>query len=46
VAGNRGARVGDAQAFLLDARGLLAFALEVMKAVAAEAGAAAALRER
>jgi aminoglycoside 3-N-acetyltransferase len=41
--GNRGARVGGAQAFLLDARGLLEFALEVMKAVAAEAGAAAAL---
>jgi len=44
--GNRGARVGDAPAFLLDARGLLEFALSVMKAVAADAGAAAALRER
>ncbi len=28
--GNHGARVGDAQSFLLDARGLLALALEVM----------------
>ena len=41
--GNRGARVGDAQAFLFDARGLLAFTLGVMKAVAADADAAAAL---
>jgi aminoglycoside 3-N-acetyltransferase len=42
---NRGARVGDAPAFLLDARGLLEFALGVTKAVAADAGAAAALRD-
>jgi len=42
--GHRGARVGDAQAFLIDARGLLAFTLDVMKAVAADADAAAALR--
>jgi len=41
--GNRGARVGDAQAFLFDARGLLEFTLGVMKAVAADADAAAAL---
>jgi aminoglycoside 3-N-acetyltransferase len=34
--GNHGARVGDAQCFLLDARGLLAFALPVMQAVAAD----------
>ena len=37
---NRGGRVGDAQCFLLDARGLLAFALSVMKAVAADRQAA------
>jgi len=41
--GNRGARVGDAQAFLFDARGLLEFTLGVMKAVAADADAAAVL---
>lgn len=41
--GNRGARVGDAQAFLFDACGLLEFTLGVMKAVAADADAAAAL---
>lgn len=34
--GNSGARVGDAQAFLIDARGLLDFALDVMRAVAAD----------
>jgi hypothetical protein len=34
--GNSGARVGDAQAFLIDARGLLDFALEVMPSVAAD----------
>ena len=33
--GMRGGRVGDARLFLLDARGLLAFALPVMQAVAA-----------
>ena len=32
---NRGAHVGDAQCFLLDARGLLEFVLPVMEAVAA-----------
>jgi aminoglycoside 3-N-acetyltransferase len=41
---NRGARVGDAQSFLLDARGLLEFALGVMSAVAADPDAATALR--
>jgi aminoglycoside 3-N-acetyltransferase len=40
---NRGERVGDAQCFLLDARGLLTFALDVMKAVAADPRAAAGL---
>ena len=43
--GNAGARVGDAQSFLLDAPGLLEFAQEVMKAVAADAAAAAVLRD-
>jgi aminoglycoside 3-N-acetyltransferase len=38
---NRGGRVGDAQCFLLDSRELLAFALAVMTAVAADPGAAA-----
>jgi aminoglycoside 3-N-acetyltransferase len=38
---NRGGRVGGAQAFLLDARGLLDFTLPVMRAVAADASAAA-----
>lgn len=38
--GNRGGRVGDAASVLLDARGLLEFALPVMEAVAADAGAA------
>jgi aminoglycoside 3-N-acetyltransferase len=42
---NRGARVGDAQSFLLDARGLLVFALGVMRAVAADPAAAADLRD-
>ena len=32
--GNAGARVGNAEAFLIDARGLLAFALEAMHAAA------------
>jgi aminoglycoside 3-N-acetyltransferase len=40
---NHGALVGDAESFLLDARGLLELALTVMKAVAADPGAAAAL---
>jgi aminoglycoside 3-N-acetyltransferase len=43
--GNRGARVGDAPAFLLDARGLLGLALGVMKAVAADPAAATVLRD-
>jgi aminoglycoside 3-N-acetyltransferase len=38
-------RVGDAQAYLFSARGLLAFALPVMTAVAADARAADPLRE-
>jgi aminoglycoside 3-N-acetyltransferase len=37
---NSGDRVGDARAFLLNARGLLEFALRVMEAVAADARAA------
>lgn len=37
---NAGARVGDAPSFLFDARGLLALALDVMKAVAADPRAA------
>jgi hypothetical protein len=40
---NRGGRVGDAQCFALDAPGLLEFALDVMKAVASDPGAAAGL---
>lgn len=44
--GNRGGLVGDASSFLLDARGLLAFALRVMTAVAADAAAANALLKR
>jgi len=44
-AGNTGGRVGDAESFLLDARGLLEFAQEVMKAVAADATAAATLQD-
>jgi aminoglycoside 3-N-acetyltransferase len=38
--GNRGARVGDAPCVLIDAQGLLDFALEVMTAVAADPRAA------
>jgi aminoglycoside 3-N-acetyltransferase len=38
--GNAGGRVGNASSFLLDARGLLLFALPVMKAVAADPRAA------
>jgi len=37
---NHGGRVGDAQCFLLDARGLLTFALPMMQAVAANPRAA------
>jgi aminoglycoside 3-N-acetyltransferase len=40
---NEGGRVGDAKCFLLNARGLLEFALGVMKAVAADARAADSL---
>jgi aminoglycoside 3-N-acetyltransferase len=40
---NAGERVGDAECFLLDARGLLTFALDVMTAVAADPRAAAGL---
>jgi aminoglycoside 3-N-acetyltransferase len=40
---NHGGRVGDAESFLLDSRGLLAFALKVMKAIAADSRAAADL---
>lgn len=38
--GNAGGRVGNAESFLIDARGLLAFAIEVMEAVARDRGAA------
>jgi aminoglycoside 3-N-acetyltransferase len=44
-AGSRGARVGDAMSYLLDARGLLDFALPLMRAVAADPRAADGLRE-
>jgi aminoglycoside 3-N-acetyltransferase len=37
---NEGGRVGSAECFLIDARGLLVFGTEVMKAVAADPGAA------
>ena len=37
---NRGGQVGDAQCFLLNSRGLLEFALTVMRAVAADQRAA------
>ena len=43
--GNRGARVGDAACYLIPARSLLAFALPVMRAVAADPRAADGLRE-
>lgn len=39
----RGGYVGDAESFLVDARGLLPFALTVMKAVAADPRAAETL---
>jgi aminoglycoside 3-N-acetyltransferase len=42
---NRGGHVGDAPCFILDARGLLAFALPVMEAVAADPRAADSLRD-
>lgn len=38
--GNRGGRVGEAETYLMDARGLLAFSLPVMRAVAADPAAA------
>jgi aminoglycoside 3-N-acetyltransferase len=41
---NQGAQVGNAHSFLLDSRGLLAFALEMMKAVAADPTAAGRLQ--
>lgn len=41
--GNRGGRIGDSQAYLIDAPGLLEFALNVMKAVANDATAASGL---
>jgi aminoglycoside 3-N-acetyltransferase len=44
--GNRGGRVGDAPSHLLDARGLLDFALAVMKDVAADRRAASRLMTR
>ena len=40
---NRGGLVGQAQTFVLDAAGLLEFSLPIMKAVAADAGAAMSL---
>jgi aminoglycoside 3-N-acetyltransferase len=42
---NRGGRVGDAQCFVLDARGLLPFALEVMKALGEDPRAVSMLRD-
>lgn len=42
---NRGARVGQSRSYLFSARELLDFALPVMRAVAADPGAASALRE-
>ena len=42
---NGGGRVGDAQCFVLDARGLLTFALPVMRAVAADPRAAGRILE-
>jgi aminoglycoside 3-N-acetyltransferase len=43
--GNCGGSVGDARSFLLDARGLLDFALPIMQRVAADPSAARALRD-
>jgi aminoglycoside 3-N-acetyltransferase len=43
--GNQGGRVGDAECYLFDARGLLTFALGMMQAVAADPDAAKSLRE-
>jgi aminoglycoside 3-N-acetyltransferase len=43
--GNDGGRVGDAECFLLESRGLFEFASEAMKAVAADPRAAADLDE-
>lgn len=44
AAGNEGGRVGDAETYLFPARELLAFALPVMREVAADASAADRLR--
>jgi aminoglycoside 3-N-acetyltransferase len=41
--GNAGGRVGDARSYVIDARGLLSFAIEVMTAVARDRDAADAL---
>lgn len=43
---NNGARVGKAMTYLLSARDLFDFALPIMKAVAADPGAAESLKER
>jgi aminoglycoside 3-N-acetyltransferase len=43
---NHGGRVGDARSFLIDAPGLLEFALEVMRAVGADARAVDRLLDR
>ncbi|MEZ5317865.1 MAG: AAC(3) family N-acetyltransferase [Vicinamibacterales bacterium] len=43
---NSGGRVGDARAWILDARALLAFALDVMTRVAADRGAAERLLDQ
>jgi aminoglycoside 3-N-acetyltransferase len=43
--GNGGGRIGDALSFLFSARGLLEFALPIMRAVAADPRAAGALKE-
>jgi aminoglycoside 3-N-acetyltransferase len=41
---NRGGRVGNAQCYVLDARGLLTYATTIMEAVAADPAAAASLQ--
>jgi aminoglycoside 3-N-acetyltransferase len=43
--GNSGGRIGNAQSYVMSARGLLAFALDTMTAVARDPGAAARLRQ-
>lgn len=42
--GNLGGRIGDAESYLMSARGLLAFALQAMTDIARDPGAAARLR--